>query len=752
MNYETMNYEPIYPTDRNDQSAQLVTLAVTIFAYLFTFIQAPTASGKTRNMAALSDSWIEKNGAKSIIFSIAHNESVASQHKGEFELFGYSVLNFHDPSTGREWRPLDLFKKIKDGGKYVIVLYGISHLRGKPSRAASLFENMLLRSSNDGFSILVHIDELHLQLTQLTGGINSSFSTSRQQILRHRNVKSKKDINVFEWLRNYNATAIGWSATQNNLIASRTYSMGYHRSQMSLINIAPIDHLFSTREFEKFNTDLPEEYLMMMRVEEEMGGKILCVFSCVDDLNDFRLLYRKFNGKPISATEITYESSFDEERLARSLERHQYILGINMVATGFNLASYIGVNFSAIFLFRKFSDKGSAVLSRNKNHFLYSETSALFAQAAGRARDSECRIYTSCSTVGTNLLEIHRRFFELAEGACKEATRYGPPATSQVECEFVGIYVAICQNITSGSPSLNIILDMLFKMTGRCLEEEYDHEDCDHLFWREAIAGLWTLLDQLTPPDIGNIDKELLELSLGIIRKERDKEEEEIRKELLEYEELVREEEEEKAREEEEKAREEEEKAREEEEEKAREEEEKAREEEEKAREEEEEAREEEEEKARIRTSVKNGGCEGQERFTPTGLLAQLLEISGNRCGHCGVEFKENEIPEISHILPHALGGEASITNCVPAHKPCNGAHDSCEQLLDIDETYYWLRRNPFYIGKPLKLSIDQISSMNIIANWKRAQDVLNIPDTARSKTNNMRIWLEANGFEKFEL
>ncbi|NCA22625.1 MAG: hypothetical protein EBS86_16015, partial [Crocinitomicaceae bacterium] len=147
----------------------------------------------------------------------------------------------------------------------------------------------------------------------------------------------------------------------------------------------------------------------------------------------------------------------------------------------------------------------------------------------------------------------------------------------------------------------------------------------------------------------------------------------------------------------------------------------------------------------RERTIVTSGGSEGQERQKPAGLLAELLEISGNRCGHCGERFVESDPPEISHFLPHSLKGEASIENCLPSHHLCNSAHDTVNQLLDIDNAHYWVRGA--YTGKPLRQSINMLDPDNIYANWKRAMEHLQIP-----KRVDQREHLIKHGFTKLPL
>lgn len=651
----------ITPTSRVDQLTKIVGLTGPLTSKQLALLQAGPGSGKSRCIANVSKEWIKEKD-KYRLFVVVPDEHIVDQHKKELEAIGFKVLDSLDPRKNKIWDSGDLFDEMERYPLVALIFSGVHlHNSGKLSKEASLLTASLKLCKRTATPVLIQIDEFHKQLTGLTGGINSTFYHSSDKMENHKAIVRTNDsgLNLFDYFRACGATVMGWSATLHNIIGSKSYSMGYDPKETILVVAEPLPDLYSNREFIPFDIDSPEDYLEMMFLEEKRG-KILLIFSSIDNMHKFKRDYKKFAKHAISATEITYRTKYTDEQLIKSLMANQYVLGVMSVSTGFDLASKIGENFKAIFIFRDFSDRASTPTSTNINHDLYCEISASLAQAAGRARDADCNIYTSLSHIGVSPLSIHQEFSKLAKKAVEYPSLYGPPATTQIDRQHAGIYVSLCQNLTAetGIIATNV-LTFLEQLTGRDLKQEFTRNDCDHLFWRSQIAILWEILseDAYTDPDS-------------------------VKRKIDKY-----------------------------------------------------------------VTMIKRAGCVGDERVMSADLKDRLLEITGNRCGHCSVKFAVTDEIVFSHCLAHSEGGVASINNGFPAHPHCNTAHDSLQQLLDIERPFYWIKNHESYPGKPLLDAVNNIDPSNILGNWQVARKKLELP--IEFSDEKVREWLIENGYTR---
>lgn len=481
-----IDYLRLFTEHRNDQRRKLKVNAPTMFHHPMTSIQAATASGKTSNMIAVSGKWYKINPDGRVIV-IVPNEGLVQRHKVEWTRAGFRVI---ERSVGGKKLKVvgDIAEEAAAPGPAVILLTGISHSGGDLTATAKLLRDLLRMFHRN--PTLVHIDELHELLTELTGGINGSIYHSTDKLATYRGVieqsHGSKNLNIFDIFREANACVIGWSATLNNVVASKLGSMGYDYADILFVAVAPIPELYSTKPFVKFNPDRPEEFIPLMLAIEERGP-ILCIFPDKKKLDWFCREYEKFTGKPIPATEITYRTKHSD--LAAALAGSKYVLGIDKICTGYDHATLTGQNLAATFIFRKFSDRASQPIAGNEDHPLYNEYSALLIQAAGRGRDSKHTVYVTTDYL-CSVLDLHQKLFALAHDAVVEATRYGPVQSAQNMRLAHCVYVALAQNLSTDRPVVREDLAYLKELTDRDLAAELARPDCDHAFWHEAVCEM----------------------------------------------------------------------------------------------------------------------------------------------------------------------------------------------------------------------------------------------------------------------
>jgi RNA-directed DNA polymerase len=54
--------------------------------------------------------------------------------------------------------------------------------------------------------------------------------------------------------------------------------------------------------------------------------------------------------------------------------------------------------------------------------------------------------------------------------------------------------------------------------------------------------------------------------------------------------------------------------------------------------------------------------------------VATLLKWQKGRCARCGLYFKDEDLPEIDHIIPTSLGGKDGYINWQLLHAHCHDA------------------------------------------------------------------------------
>jgi RNA-directed DNA polymerase len=72
------------------------------------------------------------------------------------------------------------------------------------------------------------------------------------------------------------------------------------------------------------------------------------------------------------------------------------------------------------------------------------------------------------------------------------------------------------------------------------------------------------------------------------------------------------------------------------------------------------------------------------------GKLGKLLHAQDGRCRYCGLYFRDGDLMEIDHILPHDLGGIDALANLQALHRHC---HDQRHATLTAERGIH--ARNP---------------------------------------------------------
>lgn len=342
-----------------------------------------------------------------------------------------------------------------------------------------------------GYKQLALFDELDKQITHLTGGMNAHYYHSATEMQKYDKIRRQAvSLNLFDKFRAAGVHVMGFSGTLNNTICSKLASTGYHPSDTSIYNAFPIESLYGSLTCVPIDTSSIAAMDAHLRSAEATGKHILGVFSKKKQIDKFIEDYARFYKKPLDYTRIDSDSAPPTAGTFR-----QYILGVNKVTTGFDLATWMpNGRFSYGFLVRNLSDKGSQPLSSNPSHELYHPESALLQQTLLRLRDGG--IFLIPERVGAvDIIEAVRRVSTIIKAGYQEFTKYGD-LTCITQCDRWNrsVLISICQNLREGSntPILTKVLSLLKHYSnGRDLEAEYKSGTIDISYWSEAVGLLW---------------------------------------------------------------------------------------------------------------------------------------------------------------------------------------------------------------------------------------------------------------------
>lgn len=385
----------------------------------------------------------------------------------------------------------------------VVFFKNVSHLNGSLSKSAKNLKRIagLFSSVNK----LAFIDEIDKHLTLLTGGINAKLDhTCGIMENSYAGVISQKEsLNTFDILRNYNVKCFGFSGTMNNMICSKLPSLGYKKSDISIINVYPIETLY--KDLNIISTDVNDINVIgpfLSEAEQMVNKKILMVFPNKRRITEFKKEYCRKYGRQISCVEITGGNTSEREtpKWKEEFKNAKYVFGIKLVTTGFDLSTWIeGQEFSLGILYCKLSDKMSYPLSKNAEHSLYMDTAASLMQLLARLRRGGKFLIPS----GLDERDLHQRLSEVFDLVKNGIHEYdwvcGIPGVTQEDKQNQGLVIALIQNIKfkkEDRPIVTGILNDLERLTSRDFKKEVKANletplSFDHSFWTGWIGCLW---------------------------------------------------------------------------------------------------------------------------------------------------------------------------------------------------------------------------------------------------------------------
>lgn len=490
---ERITYSEFHPTSRDDAFAMLQTVLHTLVTYALTLINAGTGIGKSNMLRSMVEYWNIIYGDKGVVYLFAPNDMIGKQLlAGAFA--GITIIDIKLFKTNRA-----LENAVRDaleaGVKFIVYASNIGHNKGlfKPDTDRVLM--LMKHLHTEGFRQLTLIDELHSVLTSLVGGINAGTSHAKADMEKYGKIREqesvRRSLNMLETMETYGVHTVACSATLNNVICSKLPSIGYRPSAIQILNFFPVASLYEKLVCEAIDTSDFLKIVPYITSSEKEPGTILLIFATKEDLRKFKKQYREHYLRDMpAAVEITSDTDID--KISTSLLTAKYVLGINLLGTGFDLGTYVkGTKFSLGILFRKFSDKGSQPLSGNRYHALHMEISAQLAQVLGRMRDGGLFLVPEYYA-GINLGMLQERISMTIRDGYTQYEEIYLPTTLQLERCHLGILLALRQNIrivATERPTIDDILDGLHQRAGErfCLEES----NVRRSFWVRVIGFLW---------------------------------------------------------------------------------------------------------------------------------------------------------------------------------------------------------------------------------------------------------------------
>ena len=480
----------MHPVSQDDQ----FEMAMNFFRWGFHALRAlilynaGMGSGKTRIMQHIRVS--------DVTYVLAPNKTLEGQLLTAFRSGSSSDIILLDGTTPRVKRTIQ--SGINEH-KHVVVFF--SHIASTHDFGPSAKIFIELISFFKGYRQFCLIDEVDQQLTQLTGGINAKVDHSRTLMETYERILSQSicSLNIFDKLRANRVKCACFSGTMNNMISSKLASMGYADHEITVINVHPTEYLYKDLQIipMKMSYDNISPYLDELE-EMPMNNMGIIAFATEKDISNFLNWYKAKNGRDFSHVKLS--SATDSDDLStphgiKKLKASRYIIGINMIITGFDLSTHINDRqfvFGA--MFRNMSDKISQPLSKNPEHDLYNEVAATVRQFIARLRKGgKCCVPLGYYRMGTffeNLIEV----FETIRDGRHEFEWVGPPRTSQVERHAQCLILALKQNLKKGKDR-PVVLDTISDLAlfdGRDFKSECDTEIVDP-YWIKTIELLWSV-------------------------------------------------------------------------------------------------------------------------------------------------------------------------------------------------------------------------------------------------------------------
>lgn len=494
-----MNYVEITPKDQESALKWVIGKAHTVASFLLTLLNAGTGTGKSRMISRLSETWKKSYGRAAITYLLAPSDTIGQQLlKAEFQAT-HTIINIKDKAYKK---PMFLRKAVDEAMKgpmpVLVYLPCAGHSAGEFT--ADTARMLALMSEIKEAKSLVLIDELHVHLTKLVGGMNARVNHAKTDMehydkLRGQNVPHYS-LNLFDKFKEYGAHVVACSATLNNVICSKLATIGYAPREIQVWNIFPIKALYGALRIRAMDVNNFANIAdVLAAAETEPDKKILLIFPTIKCIKAFRTAYNEhFRREMPPHTQITHE--MDVGAMGPSLADAKYVMGVDLLGTGFDISSHVeGEQFSLGILFRKFSDKGAQPLSANPFHDLHVKHSAALVQAIGRLRKGGLFVVPP-EFADIDMYSLQLKISEVIAGGHKEFQSRYTAQEHQRARYHASLLDATCHSITDpeGDEERRIvqeIIEDLGLLTGRDFKKELCADRLACYFWTRMIGYLW---------------------------------------------------------------------------------------------------------------------------------------------------------------------------------------------------------------------------------------------------------------------
>ena len=389
---------------------------------------------------------------------------------------------------------LEINSQIKQN--VVAFMSGVRHKDDDFTTKTNKLLHIVHKLNNKGIKTVVIIDELDQQFTHSIGGAQINPETSKKNMKAFNKFIGKTHLlNLFVKLKERNAHVIGMSATLNNLICTKLHMTGFPYDSIHIFNIFPIRQLYNELKIKSIDTsdfDNLDSYLQIAEIEE--NKKILLIFSECKNIKEFINWYERKYSKRLSYVEYTSKTKKVQTspKFKKSLINAKYIIGVEMLCTGFDLSSHVeNVEFSLGILFRKLSDRSSNAISGNPSSNLYSETSAMFIQTVSRLRKGGIFLTPTSSKI--SLYRMQYKISEIIRDGHSELVKVGPLRNSEIEWFFQSLLLSIIQNFREEKERVIIdnIINNLPKNNDLTIKQDFKSGNFDHNFWIIEVRKYW---------------------------------------------------------------------------------------------------------------------------------------------------------------------------------------------------------------------------------------------------------------------
>jgi hypothetical protein len=441
-------YTEFIPNDRDDLIKNFIESLI-IFG-LLTIFNSGCSSGKSNILYIIA-----KKLPEPIICILTLNNTLNEQMIMSFEEKNDPDLLLFDFSNIKHFDFI-----IPNNKKVVIFISNINRKDGEFNKKAQEFIIFLKKCNKKNKKPFVMIDEAHENLTILTGGMNpkidknNTYYDSNYKFLKDN---LKKSLNIFDYFRKFDIRVFICSATLHNVICSKLPSLGYQYKDIHIINIYPIQSLYSGIVIKLLETiDLSNEENIRIKKDEiieilrpifvsfeehynkDNNEKCCITFSKNECLENFKKIYKMIFGKDIDAFILTSREKYKGD-YKEKMKKCPYILAINKINIGFDLKTITGQRITYNIIFREYSERVSQPISGNPLNYNFICISQNMIQTVCRSRE-EGKVYISSSTIRNNnhsdvidLFEIKVKIFDAIKNGRNDCYR------------IIGNNIATCQ-------------------------------------------------------------------------------------------------------------------------------------------------------------------------------------------------------------------------------------------------------------------------------------------------------------------